>query len=62
MKLEDEIKVVKADIRRLLNRLGYISHKPEVLKFHSKLAPKIYKQGFSGAVEVLEKYLKKIDK
>ena len=56
MKLEDEIKVVKADIRRLLSRRRYIENGKWVAHQTGLLV------GLRDAIRVLEKYLKKIEK
>lgn len=51
MELEDEIKVVKADIRRLKNRWAYLEKQPNKQEFACV--------GYADAIATLEKYLKK---
>ncbi len=56
MKKSDEIKVVKADIRRLKNRRRYLQR-----RYHMSNS-NMYIQGVVDAIATLEKYLKKLEK
>ena len=57
MKREDEIKTVKADIRRLITRKRYEknAHAPT---YHSYA----FYRGYDDAIATLEKYLAKIER